>query len=101
MLQDNFKIPAHVQAAAEAIPQIDRAIEHLKTASRMDDKSLGQVPPPEKNLQESGLFHRVNDLLRGARHDVGEPESDPVALKSRDLALKDIDAAIGIIAPIL
>jgi len=100
LLQANFGMPVHAQAAATAIPQIDAAIGDLKNASKLDEKSLGAVPPP-KSMPEEGRFHTVADLLKSAHHDVGFPESDPVALPYRDRALKHIDAASAAIAPAL
>jgi len=90
-----FKEPLHQQIAAAAKPEIDDAIGDLKKASHLDDKDIGEVPPPNDNLPENGTFHNVSDLLAQARKDADGPESDLAARPFRDHALKRIDQAIA------
>jgi len=101
LLQHNFTQSKHVQAAAAALPEINGAISDLKSASKLDEKNLGDVPPPTTNIDPDGRFHMTADLLSRARHDVAGTESDPVALPYRDRALKHIDAASAAIAKAL
>ena len=97
LLQTNFGDPAHAQAAAAALPEINSAIGDLKTASKLDDKNLGDVPPATNGPAE-GRFRRVAQLLALAHHDTKGPEADPIALPAKERAQKHIDAASAIIA---
>jgi len=100
ILQYNFGKPAHIAAANAAIPQITAAIDDLKTASHLDEKSLGSVPPP-KSVDQAGRFHEAEALLDSAFHDVNLPESDPVARPFKDHALDHIDHARKAVRPVL
>ena len=101
LLQIQFGVPAHAQAAAEAIPRINAAIAHLKDAAKLDEKNLAAVPPPDNNLDETGRFHKVAELLRMAHHDTSGPEADPYAKPLRDKAWQDMDQANAIIQKVL
>jgi hypothetical protein len=103
ILQVPYNEPLHKQAAAQAIPVLDHAIDHLKNAARLDGKSLAGVPPPDNHLDEKGKFHKVAELLQMAHHDLAGtgPESDPSARGPRDAALKDIDEANAIIQKVI
>jgi hypothetical protein len=103
ILQIPYNMPMHKQAAAEALPQVEHAIDHLKVAARIDDKSLADVPPPDNHLDEKGKFHKVAELLQMAHHDLAGtgPESDPQARPLRDQALRDIDQANAIIQKVI
>jgi hypothetical protein len=101
LLQINFGQAAHVQAAAIALPAINDAIGELKAASKLDDKSLGDVPPPNNSLPPEGRFHKVADLLASAHHDTKGQESDPAAIPYKERALKHIDAASAAVAKVL
>jgi hypothetical protein len=94
---NNFTTPGHAQAATATIHDIDKALDHLKAASKLDDKSLGDVPPPRTDMTAVGRFHQANDLLKAARHDASGPESDPAAVQYRLMALNDIDAALKVV----
>jgi len=101
LLQHNFTQPKHVQAASAAVRWIDEAIGDLKNASKVDEKSLGDVPGPKTMPDDDGRFHAVASLLKSAREDASFTESDPVALPYKDRALKHIENAEGAIAPVL
>ncbi len=100
LLTTNFAIPAHIAAANAALPEINRAIADLKSASHLDDKNLGEMPPP-KSLAPEGRFHEVESLLGSAFHDASQPESDGAARPFKDRALGHIDAARNAIKPVL
>jgi hypothetical protein len=99
LLTTNFGIPAHAAAANAAIPQINEAIADLKSASHLDEKNLGEVPPP-KAMPPEGRFHEVAALLGSAHDDIKMPESDPVAQPFKDKALGHIDSARAAIKPV-
>ena len=101
LLQHNFTQSKHVQAATAALPEINAAINDLKSASKLDEKNLGDVPPPATNLDPDGRFHMTAQLLSRAHHAVSQPESDPVAMPYKDRALRHIDAASAAIAQAL
>jgi hypothetical protein len=101
LLQHNFTEPAHAKAASSAIPHIDEAINDLKRASKLDDKSLGAVPPPDNKMPDPGRFHKVSELLGAAHQACDGPDSDASAVPERDKAQKHIDAAAGIIKTVL
>jgi hypothetical protein len=101
LLQGNFTKPAHIQAAAAALPEINAAIGDLKNASNLDEKSLGEVPPPDNTMLPEGRFHKAADLLQRAHHDASGAESDPAAVPYQDGALRHIDAASAAVAKAL
>ena len=99
LLTANFGKPAHIAAANAALPEINAAISDLKSASHMDEKNLGQVPPP-KSMAPEGRFHEVMALLDSAHNDAKMPESDPAARPYKDRALGHIDKAREAIKPV-
>ena len=101
LLDHKFNAPAHIQAAAAALPEIDAAIRDLKNAARVDDKSLGDMPRPDPTFPDAGRFHKVDELLHSARHDLDEPESDPAALALQSRTHHHLDGAINDIRPAL
>src|SRR5271170_4750228 len=54
LLQGNFTKPTHIQAASSATAAIDSAIGELKLAAKVDEKNLGNVPPPDNALPPEG-----------------------------------------------
>ncbi|AXC15316.1 hypothetical protein ACPOL_6072 [Acidisarcina polymorpha] len=101
LLQTNFGNPVHAQAAAQALNEIEHAINDLKNSAGADGKALQDVPPSNRNLPPAGRFHQVADLLRAAHNDVSGAESDPAAIQNRDGAERRIDSASAIIARVL
>jgi hypothetical protein len=100
LLQSSFVQPNQIATANAAIPLITQAINDLKSASNMDAKNLGDVPPP-KSVSGAGPFHDAEALLDSAHHEIKMPESDPVARPYQDRALVHIDNARNAIRPIL
>lgn len=100
LLRYNFTQPKQAAAANAALPAIDAAISDLKSASRVDDKHLEDVPH-NKDLPAEGRFHQVMTLLNSAHAHVLEPDSDQAAISFRDHALGQIDNARKAITPVL
>jgi hypothetical protein len=100
-LQITYTEPAHAQAAAAALPEINEAIDSLKLAAHVDEKSMSDVPAPNTNTPPNGRFHYVKDLLSAARRDTSMPESDPAALIHQKAALQHIMAAEAAINKVL
>ncbi len=96
LLQTNFTVPAHIQAASSLTREIDAAIRDLKNASHIDEKNL-QAVPPAKDMPPVGRFHKIKDLLMSARDDAKGTESDPAAISSRNGGLTHINEAISIV----
>jgi hypothetical protein len=101
MLQTNWGIPQHAQAASAAVHEIDQAIADLKHASHDDGKNMNDAPPIDTALSPKGRLHKSYDLLKAAHNDASGTESDPFALPSRDHAMRHIDAATAAIAGVL
>jgi hypothetical protein len=77
-----------------AIVETDRAIGDAKTAAMEDGKNIWQHPPEDARIDRRGRLHHAAELLRKARRDVAEGESNPQAVELRNRALGHIDAAI-------
>ena len=77
-----------------AIVETDRAIADAKTAAMEDGKNLAQHPPEDAKIERRGRLHHANELLRKARKDVAEGESNPQAVGLRDRVVGHIDLAI-------
>jgi hypothetical protein len=96
-----FTEPAHITAAHGAIQEINAAVDSLKRASKLDDKAIGEVPPPNKELPPIGRFHQAHQLIDDAKHDVSMPESDPAAVSHQQHALAHMQAADGYIDKVM
>jgi hypothetical protein len=77
-----------------AIAEIDATIREIKEASINDGKDLNDHPQVDVKLNWNGRLHRGLDLLRAARKDVNEEESNDFAHGLKHRALKHIDQAI-------
>jgi hypothetical protein len=88
--------PAHAQAAAAAIPQLEGAIGELKAAATVDQKNLNDAPH-DSSISEANRLKTVDQLLITAHEDLNKHESDPMADHHRDKAFQYIDAAHKII----
>ena len=77
-----------------AIVETDRAINDAKTAAMEDGKNLWQHPPEDAKIDRRGRLHHANELLRKARKDVAEGESNPQAVELRNRVIGHIDLAI-------
>jgi len=77
-----------------AIVEIDRAINDAKTAAMEDGKNIWQHPPEDARLDWRGRLHHADELLRKARNDVAQAESNGAAVDLRNRVIGHIDAAI-------
>ena len=77
-----------------AIVETDRAINDAKTAAMEDGKNVWQHPPEDAKIDRGGRLHHANELLRKARKDVAEGESNPQAVELRNRVIGHIDLAI-------
>ena len=77
-----------------AIVETDRAINDAKTAAMEDGKNVYQHPPEDAKIDRRGRLHHANELLRKARKDVAEGESNPNAVELRNRVIGHIDLAI-------
>jgi hypothetical protein len=77
-----------------AIVETDRAIADARTAAMEDSKNVWQHPPEDAKIDRRGRLHHANELLRKARKDVAEGESNPQAVELRNRVIGHIDLAI-------
>ena len=78
-----------------AIVETDRAINDARTAAIEDGKNVYQHPPEDAHIDRRGRLHHAAELLRKARKDVAEGESNPQAVELRNRVVGHIDAAIA------
>jgi hypothetical protein len=78
----------------EADREVEAAIHELDQASLLDAKDLNDHPHTDEAVDRPGRFHRMVDLLRSARRDLGHPEDNLSATGWRDAAYRHIDLAL-------
>ena len=78
-----------------AIKAVDDAINEIKKASIDDGKPLSDHPPVDAGLDHVGRLKRALELLRKAKKDISERESNDFAHGLRDRAVGHIDRAIN------
>jgi hypothetical protein len=78
-----------------AIVETDRAINEAKTAAMEDGKNVYQHPAEDARIARPGRLHRAAELLRKARQDVGQAESNGQAVELRNRVLGHVDLAIA------
>jgi hypothetical protein len=89
--------PAKPQVAWDegvAIKAVDEAIREIKEAAIDDGKPLQDHPPVDAGLDHVGRLHRAIELLRKAKKDIEEKESNDFAHGLRGRAVGHIDRAI-------
>jgi hypothetical protein len=74
--------------------EIEAGIKELDRAAVIDHKDLVENPQIDVIADRPGRLHKIVDLLRGARRDLGREEDNPNAVGWRDLAFKRIDNAM-------
>src|SRR5471030_18644 len=67
-----------------AIVETDRAIGEAKTAAMEDGKNIYQQPPEDAHIDRRGRLHHAAELLRKARQDVAQGESNGQAVELRN-----------------
>ena len=77
-----------------AIVETDRAIAEARTAALEDGKNLANHPPEDAHIDRRGRLHHAVELLRKARQDVAQGESNGQAVELRNRVLGHIDLAI-------
>ena len=77
-----------------AIVETDRAINDARTAAIEDGKNVYQHPPEDARIDRRGRLHHAVELLRKARQDVAQGESNPQAVELRNRVTGHIDAAL-------
>jgi len=77
-----------------AIVEIDRAINEARTAAMEDGKNIAQHPPEDATIDRRGRLHHALELLRKARADVAEGESNPHTVDLRNRVIVHVDLAI-------
>ena len=80
---------------AEAIRQIDAAINDVKTAAADDGKNPNAHPPLDENPEQRGRIHQALQLLNKARADLARDEDNAYAAGVRNRAIGHVDAAIA------
>jgi hypothetical protein len=79
---------------AEAVRQIDAAINDIKQAAIDDGKNLADHPPVDARLDQRGRIHEALRILRKSRADLAREEDNAYAHGLRDRAIGHIDGAI-------
>jgi hypothetical protein len=74
--------------------EIEAGIKELDRAAIIDRKDVEDNPHIDVVADRPGRFHKIVDLLRGARRDLAHEEDNPNAVGWRDLAFKRIDNAM-------
>ena len=77
-----------------AIVETDRAINEAKTAALEDGKNIASHPPEDAHIDRRGRLHHAVELLRKARQDVAQGESNGQAVELRNRVIGHIDLAI-------
>ena len=88
--------PGHGALRAEerdAVEEINRAIEEVRTAAAEDDKNPNAQPPVDLPRDWSGRLRRAMELLNQAYRDVDGFEDNPRARGMRSRALGHISRA--------
>jgi hypothetical protein len=80
-----------------AIAEVDAAIHEIKQASIDDGKNLNDHPPVDARMDRVGRLHRAAELLKKAKHDIEEKESNNFADGLRSRATHHIDLALNFV----
>jgi tetratricopeptide (TPR) repeat protein len=81
------------QQEKDARHELDKAIDDIKRAAAYDSKDLNEHPPIDRTLPWAGRLHKALELINQAHREVNQPEEDPAAQPSQQLALEHIDKA--------
>src|ERR1700691_5580786 len=79
---------------AEAVHQIDAAINDIKKAAFNEGKNPNDRPPVDENPDHRGRIHEALQFLNKARSDISREEDNAFANGLRDRAIGHIDGAI-------
>jgi hypothetical protein len=78
----------------EADRELEAAVHEVDRAAVLDGKFIDDHPPVDTHLDRRGRFHRIVELLRSARADLGREEDNGRAAGWRDAAYRHIDQAL-------
>jgi hypothetical protein len=78
----------------EADHEVEAAVREVDRAAVLDGKNLDDHPSVDLHLDRRGRFHRIVELLRSARADLGREEDNGRAAGWRDGAYRHIDQAL-------
>jgi hypothetical protein len=73
--------------------EIEAAIHELDVAAVIDRKDLDDHPRVDTQIERTGRFRRMMELLDNARRDIGQEEDNPSAIGWRNAAFRHIDEA--------
>jgi tetratricopeptide (TPR) repeat protein len=79
---------------AEAVRQIDAAINEIKESAADDGKNIDSYPAVDARPDHAGRLQQALDLLNKAYTDINQEEINLFAKESRDRANGHIEAAI-------
>src|SRR5580658_5058958 len=78
----------------EADHEVEAAVREVDRAAVLDGKFIDEHPPVDTRLDRRGRFHRIVELLRSARADLGREEDNGRAAGWRNAAYGHIDQAL-------
>ena len=78
---------------ANAIKEIDGAINEIKEASIDDKKNINDKPPVDEKPDHIGRLHDALDFLKKAKEDIDHEEDNSFARGLRNRSYKHIDEA--------
>jgi tetratricopeptide (TPR) repeat protein len=81
------------QQEADAIAEIDKAIDEIKKASIDDGKNLNDHPPVDAHLALVGRLQKALELLDKAHVDISKEEDNPANAGLQQRAMGHIDKA--------
>jgi hypothetical protein len=72
----------------------EAAVHEIDRAAVIDGKDIDDHPPIDTNIDRRGRFHKIVDLLRSARADLGREEDNGRAASWRNTATGNIGLAL-------
>jgi hypothetical protein len=79
--------------AEQAVYDIDRAINEIKSVAVMDSTDVQEHAPPDAHLARNGRFHKAMGLLDTARRHISGEEDQPDAKVVQLRAIRHIEEA--------
>jgi hypothetical protein len=86
--------PNVTRRLVEADHEVEAAVHEVDRAAVLDGKNIEDHPRVDTRLDRRGRFHRIVELLRSARADLGREEDNGRASGWRDAAYRHIDQAL-------
>jgi hypothetical protein len=82
------------KADHDAVVEIDHCIDEIKKASIDDGKNLTDHPAEDAGKDKEGDVHRARELLKKAKKDIEEKETNPAVKDLRAKAVHFLDEAL-------